>query len=80
MFALPVCAMDVCLDMHQQHAVFMFSLDVGQHLEKMCIQLGCAHELAFFPRFGWWIKKNEIWQTSIFCAKNSWLVGSQIHV
>ncbi len=56
-FVLHVCAVDVCLDMHQRRAVYTFAPDVGQRLEQTCIQLGCAHELAFFPRFGRWIKK-----------------------
>jgi hypothetical protein len=59
-FVLQVCAVDVCLDMHQRCAVYTFSPDVGQCLEKMCIQLGCAHELTFFPRFGRWIEKKDM--------------------
>ncbi len=57
MFALHVCAVDVCLDKHPWLAVYTFSQDVGQRLEKTCKQLGCAHQLAFFPRLGQRIKK-----------------------
>jgi hypothetical protein len=47
-FDVRTCAVHACLDMHEQHAVYMISPDVGQFLEKSCMHERCAHELAFF--------------------------------
>jgi hypothetical protein len=52
----------VSLDMHQRRAGYTFApADVVKRLEQTyTATVGCAHELAFSPLFGWRVKKKGL--------------------